>query len=162
MLLEAFRQREQQEEVIKRARGVGVGPDVERVLRTVESALMTAYPRPRRNLPPQNIPASWAAVPPRPSSEEGPSRRFRDDLVEGEAVIRIIEDVAELERLCRRAAPGADGPVGFGRGMTQLVSREFIVDSIGHARKSYRISDDDRSWSIPFDACSVVRSADWS
>jgi len=129
MLLEAFRQREQQEEVIKRARGVGVGPDVERVLRTVESALMTA---------------------------------FRDDLVEGEAVIRIIEDVAELERLCRRAAPGADGPVGFGRGMTQLVSREFIVDSIGHARKSYRISDDDRSWSIPFDACSVVRSADWS
>ena len=72
-------------------------------------------------------------------------------------MIRVIDDAAELERLCQRPAPGAECFVHWHDTMAQCCGKVYVVkwDDCGY--KGYRIENpDDTNWLFPFDAVSLV------
>ena len=75
----------------------------------------------------------------------------------GISKIRIINNAAELERLCRRKAPGAAKVVGFRQGKAAICGKEFVVaaDDYNLNSKSYKLHCHE-GWYVPFDACSLV------
>jgi hypothetical protein len=81
------------------------------------------------------------------------------ELRAGASVIRVIDDAAELERLCQRPAPGADDDVGWNASMAQCCGKSYVVKQNRSASgsKSYRIENPDGcDWTFPFDAVSLV------
>ena len=83
-----------------------------------------------------------------------PMTEWRDDLVEGQSVIRVIDDVDELEHLCERLAPGAEEDVGWNEDMRHLCGRECVIDCLNDECRAYGVDDD---YLVPFDACILVR-----
>ena len=79
---------------------------------------------------------------------------YRDDLVPGQSLVRVIDDADELERLCERRAPGADEYVEWNEDMEELCGREFVIDCLNDECRAYGVDDD---YLVPFDACILVR-----
>ena len=130
MLLEAFTLREQVKSFVARAGERGLGSEVVRLL-TVDR--------------PSGVVAAAGA----------PMTAWRGDLVPDQSVVRIIDDVGRLERLCERAAPGAAGEVGWEEGeMEELAGEEFTVEGLDEDDRAYNI---DQHYRVPFDACILVR-----
>ena len=126
MLLKAFKLREQVKKFGDEAAALGLGSEVERLLQYKAAGSPTG----------------------RPMTE------WRDDLVEGQSVIRVIDDVDELEHLCERLAPGAEEDVGWNEDMRHLCGRECVIDCLNDECRAYGVDDD---YLVPFDACILVR-----
>ena len=81
------------------------------------------------------------------------------------ARVRVVDDTEEFERLCRRAAPGANnGSVGWNPRMAPLTGREFQVRESVESKRSYRIRDDGPgggTYIVPFDGCILVGGDNW-
>ena len=79
------------------------------------------------------------------------------ELREGKSWIRVIDDPAELERLCLRKAPGANDRVGWSDSLAQCCGKFYVVKQNRSGRKGYVIANpDDADWTFPFDAVSLV------
>eukprot|EP00629_Pelagomonadales_sp_RCC1024_P007111 CAMPEP_0119277216 /NCGR_PEP_ID=MMETSP1329-20130426/16755_1 /TAXON_ID=114041 /ORGANISM="Genus nov. species nov., Strain RCC1024" /LENGTH=249 /DNA_ID=CAMNT_0007277679 /DNA_START=109 /DNA_END=855 /DNA_ORIENTATION=+ len=63
--------------------------------------------------------------------------------------IRVIDDVAELQRLCKRPAPGAELAVNWHPDMAALAGEEFEVDDIITECKAYTVELADVNGSAP-------------
>ena len=126
MLLKAFKLREQVKKFGDEAAALGLGSEVERLLQYKAAGSLSG----------------------RPMTE------WRDDLVEGQSVIRVIDDVDELEHLCERLAPGAEEDVGWNEDMRHLCGRECVIDCLNDECRAYGVDDD---YLVPFDACILVR-----
>jgi hypothetical protein len=76
----------------------------------------------------------------------------------GKSVIRVIDDPAELERLCLRSAPGANSEVGWHPSKAQCCGKFYVVKDNRSGSKGYRIAnpDDGTNWLFPFDAVSLA------
>ena len=90
---------------------------------------------------------------------------FRDDLKPLRAIVRVIDDKAELTRLCKRPAPGADRAVKFDDednrdSMLAYCGREAIVRRTSKSRRAYHLwMKREGAWYahyFPFDACILV------
>ena len=90
---------------------------------------------------------------------------FRDDLKPLKAIVRVIDDKAELTRLCKRPAPGADRVVKFPEEaavppMLAYCGREAIVRRTSKSRCAYDLwIKQGGRWCanyFPFDACILV------
>ena len=79
-------------------------------------------------------------------------------LREGKSKIRVIDDAEELERLCKRKAPGADRTCNWNNEMKDLCGKVFVVQEHWHAGRAYTIGihHNGRHWGVPFDACRLV------
>lgn len=75
------------------------------------------------------------------------------------AKVWIVDDVAELERLCERAAPGSeveDG-VNYNEEMASLCGKVCEVTEVNEFRRAFTIcAEDGEEWMVPYDACAVV------
>jgi len=76
---------------------------------------------------------------------------------------RVIDDVAELQRLCERPAPGAEGKVNWNPEMREFAGQECILQDMGeesHMNYVLRLrragQRRSRSFSFPFDALVLV------
>jgi hypothetical protein len=80
------------------------------------------------------------------------------DLDEG-AIIRVLDDIDEVQRLCERAAPGADEAAGWdgGESMSGFCGRMYKVDSSDDDCKGYCLDAEDENFTFPFDACILVQ-----
>ena len=76
----------------------------------------------------------------------------------GKSKIRVIDDEKELERLCKRTAPGAAMSCGcsWENQMKKLCGKVFVVDGFWTVLRGYAVYHDDIRCCIPFDACSLV------
>jgi hypothetical protein len=92
----------------------------------------------------------------------GAMTNFRDDLKPLRAIVRVIDDKAELTRLCKRPAPGADRAVKFDKDdivddMLAYCGREAIVRRTSKSRRAYHLwMKREGAWYahyFPFDAC---------
>ena len=95
----------------------------------------------------------------------GAMTNFRDDLKALRAIVRVIDDKAELTRLCKRPAPGADHVVKFDDddkrdSMLAYCGREAIVRRFSKSRRAYHLwMKREGTWYahyFPFDACILV------
>ena len=111
MLLKAFKLREQVKKFGDEAAALGLGSEVERLLQYKPTGSLAG----------------------RPMTE------WRDDLVEGQSVIRVIDDVDELEHLCERLAPGAEEDVGWNEDMRHLCGRECVIDCLNDECRAYGV-----------------------
>ena len=126
-LLEAFALRDRMLSLVKRGDRLGLGREFERLL-TVDR--------------PSGVVAG------------APMTAWRGDLVPDQSVVRIIDDVGRLERLCERPAPGAAGEVGWEEDeMEELAGNIYTVRRVYGRTRSYDIGD----YAVPFDACILVR-----
>jgi len=87
-----------------------------------------------------------------------PMLAWREDVVVGSAVVKIIDDVEELQRLCKRPALGADAGVGYSEPMKKLCGKYFVINGIHTSRRAYSIKQDSR-WVVPFDACVLIQAS---
>ena len=80
------------------------------------------------------------------------------ELRKGKSWIRVIDDPAELERLCNRNAPGANSQMGWNSSMAQFCGKFYVVKKNDGGRKGYCIvnPDDGTNWYFPFDVFSLV------
>lgn len=78
-------------------------------------------------------------------------KKWRDDLRSGVDVVRIINDARELERLCRRPAPGSDKAVDYCAGMEELCGRCFVIGQTDKEDRSIEICPS--HFFVPYDAC---------
>ena len=69
--------------------------------------------------------------------------------------IRVIDDAEEFIRLCKRKVPGATDSCGWDR-RKKLCGKVFVVSGTWTSTREYTIDHNDRLFSIPFDACSLV------
>ena len=97
--------------------------------------------------------------------ESGAMTIFRDDLKPLKAIVRLIDDKAELTRLCKRPAPGADRVVRFDDddkrdSMLAYCGRQAIVRRVSKSRRAYHLwMKREGAWYahyFPFDACILV------
>ena len=78
------------------------------------------------------------------------------------ACVRIIDDVAEAERLCNSAAPGAIEltPVGWSEQLKAMCGNEYIVSTSDSADRSYALraanGTGDVLASLPFNTCVLL------
>jgi len=82
---------------------------------------------------------------------EAPMTEWRDLRV-NKSVIRIISDVTECQRLCRRRAPGADINCGWSDAKEKYCGKTCVVHPSNLDAKSYSVD----SFHFPFDACILV------
>lgn len=130
MLLKAFKLREQVSTFGDGAAELGLGSEVAQLL---------------------------AYKPPGTIITDAPMTEWRDDLEVDESVVRIIDDLDDLRRLCARPAPGAAECVGWNPGMADLRGEEFTVQDVSERLRSYEVcTDEGDDYSIPFDACILV------
>lgn len=66
--------------------------------------------------------------------------------------IRIIDNLAEFERLCNRPAPGASTEVMFTDDMEEMRGNTYTLENNNDAEKSYDLN----GFSVPYDACVLV------
>jgi len=80
------------------------------------------------------------------------------ELRKGKSWIRVIDDPAELERLCNRNAPGADRCVSWNSSMAQFCGKFYVVKANWSGSKGYYIEkpDDGTNWHFPFNAVSLA------
>ena len=79
------------------------------------------------------------------------------ELREGKAKIRIIDDAEELERLCKRKAPGAAIPCEWHEQKNEACGKVFVVQRNRPNSRGYAIiRHNGCHWHIPFDACRLV------
>ena len=71
----------------------------------------------------------------------------------GKSKIRVIDDAEELERLCKRKAPGARSDCAWDERKKDLCGKVFVVERNWSDVRAYKISS---FWYIPFDACYLV------
>ena len=86
---------------------------------------------------------------------EPPMPAWRE-LREGTSVIRVIDDAAEVERLCVRKAPGADSLCGWRDSKAQCCGKFYVVKDNRSDGKGYQIGNPGADWTFPFDAVSLV------
>ena len=80
-------------------------------------------------------------------------RELRDD----KSVIRVIDDAAEVERLCLRKALGADTFCGWRDAKAQCCGKFYVIKDNRSSCKGYRIENPDgTNWILPFDAVSLM------
>ena len=75
----------------------------------------------------------------------------------GKSVIRVIDDPAEAERLCKRKAPGADHRVFWNPSLAPCCGKFYVVAENWSGTKSYDIANPDgTNYTFPFDAVSLA------
>ena len=84
-----------------------------------------------------------------------PMREWRE-LREGTSVIRVIDDAAEVERLCERKAPGADTFCGWRDSKAQCCGKCYVVKDNTSRCKGYHIQNPGTFYVFPFDAVSLM------
>ena len=71
--------------------------------------------------------------------------------------VRVIDDPAELKRLCLRKAPGADRWVIWNSSMAQCCGKFYVVLENHSDIKGYVIENPDgNNWLFPFNAVSLA------
>ena len=88
------------------------------------------------------------------------------ELVPGQSRVLVLEDVREVQRLCKRAAPGASEEVHWNRGMAVYCGRTCTVCENEEESQAYRLVTDDAyssdaldiedSFFFSFDACILI------
>ena len=86
---------------------------------------------------------------------EPPMPAWRE-LREGTSVIRVIDDAAEVERLCERKAPGADTFCGWRDSKAQCCGKCYVVKDNTSRCKGYHIQNPGTFYVFPFDAVSLM------
>ena len=79
----------------------------------------------------------------------------------GVSVVRILEDVEEVRRLCERPAPGADRAVGWAhagasRKMSLCGQVCTVISSHASCFNCYRVAPPNGDTCLPFDACILI------
>ena len=76
----------------------------------------------------------------------------------GKSKIRVIDDAEELERLCKRKAPGAEYGCAWYEQKKEVCGKVFVVQANSSRSRAYRIPHCDNActYLIPFDACRLV------
>ena len=85
-----------------------------------------------------------------------PLERF-DDTLDG-ALVRVIPDRDEFQRLCERPAPGAVEAVEWCDDMEAMCGRHYAIEAVYSNSCGYELtkSDTDDTFAVPFDACMFV------
>lgn len=81
-----------------------------------------------------------------------------DPALEG-AIVYVLDDAAELERLCMRPAPGAEECSDFCAEMAEMCGNIFVIENCCPSLKTYDLAPVGNAcgeWNVPFDACSIV------
>ena len=92
----------------------------------------------------------------RPPAGWRPLERF-DDTLDG-ALVRVIPDRDEFQRLCERPAPGAVEAVEWCDDMEAMCGRHYAIEAVYSNSCGYELtkSDTDDTFAVPFDACMFV------
>ena len=80
------------------------------------------------------------------------------ELRKGKSWIRVIDDPAELERLCNRNAPGAGLRLSWNSSMARCCGKFYVVKANRSDLKGYVIENPDcgNNWLFPFNAVSLA------
>ena len=80
-----------------------------------------------------------------------------DDTLDG-ALVRVIPDRDEFQRLCERPAPGAVEAVEWCDDMEAMCGRHYAIEAVYSNSCGYELtkSDTDDTFAVPFDACMFV------
>ena len=74
------------------------------------------------------------------------------------ALVRVIPDRDEFQRLCERPAPGAVEAVEWCDDMEAMCGRHYAIEAVYSNSCGYELtkSDTDDTFAVPFDACMFV------
>ena len=72
---------------------------------------------------------------------------YRDDLVPGQSLVRVIDDEDYLEILCNRKV------MGWCQSKTEICGEVMTIDKLLPNQRGYKIN----GWSVPYSACILVK-----
>ena len=73
---------------------------------------------------------------------------YRDDLVPGQSVVRVIDDEEKFEHLCEMSMGSL-----FTKDKSELCGKVMTIEKLLPSRSGYKIG----GWSIPYSACILVK-----